>query len=204
MSVIKLTSDFQQSSFLCLCINFFSLRTFSDPLSLLSPSTTFQSSVRVSDSGMPMREASCVLSIRLYQLSSTVYLTIRGDINTNVTLEELLEDFLTIDIVPTKIVPLNSTHFQVQAYGKNLTAVIAVDELVSKIGNLTEDQKRLLLQAGITITGVVSNRPVRPPSRVPAPSIPAWAVVVIVILNSVIIIAVLVIILVMLLRSLRK
>lgn len=160
--------------------------------------------VRVSDSGAPTRETSCVLALRLYEFITTVNVTVRGDINTNVTLEELLEDFLSLDIVPTKIVPLNGTYFQLQAYGKNLTSVIAADDLATKLNNLTDEQKRLLLQAGIQITNIVSNRPIQPPNRVSPPTIPAWAVVVIVILNSVIIIAVLVIILVMLLRSLRK
>ena len=131
-------------------------------------------------------------------------MTIRGDANTNVTLERLLEDFLALNIIITDIVPINSTHFGVQVYGKNNTVVVGSEMLVAKIGNLTQEQKDLLEQAGIFITGVVSNVPPEPPSRIPMRTIPVWAVVVIVVLNSVIIIAVLLIILFLLLGSLRK
>ena len=172
---------------------------------MLPPATTtFLSLVRVSDSGTPSREDVCELIIRLFDIASTVNVTINGPINTNVTFEQLLHDFIGLDIVTTDIVQLNSTHYEIQVYGKNATRVIDSDELTRLISNLTTEQRDLLMQAGITITSVVSNRPVRPPSSVPRPSIPAWAVVVIVILNSVIIIAVLVIILVLLLRSLRE
>ena len=172
---------------------------------MLPPATTtFQSLVRVSDSGTPSREDLCELIIRVFDIGSTVNVTISGPITTNFTFERLLHDFLGLDIIATSIVQLNSTHYEIQVYGKNATRVIGADELMRLISNLTAEQKDLLMQAGIMITGVVSNRPVQPPSRIPRPSIPAWAVVVIVILNSVIIIAVLVIILVMLLRSLRE
>lgn len=172
---------------------------------MLLPNTiTFQSIVQVSDSGSPSREASCELSIRLFRFSTTVNVTVRGDVNSNTTFEQLLEDFLNLDIVTTIIKRLNRTHFQIEAYGKNATTVISADELAKRIGNLTDDQKNILIQAGFEITEILSNTPVQPPSRVPRPTIPAWAVVVIVIINSVIIIAVLVIILILLLRSLRK
>ena len=131
-------------------------------------------------------------------------MTVRGDANTNVTFEQLLEDFLNLNIIITGIVPINSTHFEIQVYGKNNTVVVGSEMLAARIGNLTQEQKDLLEQAGIFITGVVSNIPTMPPSRVPRPPIPAWAVVVIVILNSVIIIAVLLIVLFILLGSLRK
>ena len=166
--------------------------------------TTFPSLVRVSDSGTPNIEDVCQLLIRLFDFSTTVNVTVDGPITTNFTLERLLENFIGLDIVTTRILQLNSTHYRVQAYSKNGTQVISADDLSRLIFNLTDEQKGLLLQAGIMITGVDSNRPVQPPTRIPRPSIPAWAVVVIVILNSVIIIAVLVIILVMLLRSLRE
>lgn len=181
------------------------LCSFREPLTVLPPATTtFQFLVRVSDSGTPSKEDLCDLIIRLFDISWTVNVTINGPITTNSTLERLLHDFLGLDIVTTRILQLNSTHYEIQFYGKNVTQVIGSDELTRLISNLTAEQRDLLMQAGIRITGVVSNRPVQPPSRIPTPSIPAWAVVVIVILNSVIIIAVLVIILVLLLRSLRE
>ena len=179
--------------------------SFREPLTVLPPATTtFSSLVRVSDSGSPSREEVCELITRLFDIDSTVNVTVNGPIITNLTLERLLEDFLGLEIIITRIVQLNSTHYGIQVYGKNATQVIGSDELARLISNLTVEQRDLLMQAGITITGVVSNRPVRPPRPIPRPSIPAWAVVVIVILNSVIIIAVLIIILVMLLRSLRE
>lgn len=178
---------------------------FSEPANALPPSTTLiRSLVRVSDSGTPSLENECELLVRVYQITWTVNVTIRGDANTNVTLERLLEDFLALNIIITDIVPINSTHFGVQVYGKNNTVVIGSEMLVAKIGNLTQEQKDLLEQAGIFITGVVSNVPPEPPSRIPMRTIPVWAVVVIVVLNSVIIIAVLLIILFLLLGSLRK
>ena len=174
-------------------------------MNALPPSaTTIRSLVRVSDSGTPSLEALCELLVRLYQFSWTVNVTIRGDVNTNVTFEQLIENFLGLDIVITNILPINGTHFGVQVYGKNNTIVIGSEDLAARIGNLTVGQKELLDQAGIFITEVVSNMPPMPPSRVPRPTIPVWAVVVIVILNSVIVIAVLLIILIILLGSLRK
>ena len=151
-------------------------------------------------------EANCDLFIRIYQITWTVNVTVQGDTNTNVTFEQLLENFLNLNIIITGIIPINSTHFRVQVYGKNNTDSIVVDagKLAAGIGNLTEEQKDLLEQAGIFITGVVVNVSPEPPSRVSTPTIPVWAVVVIVILNSVIIIAVLFIILCILLKSLRK
>lgn len=160
--------------------------------------------VRVSDSGTPSLEALCELLVRVYQITWTVNVTVRGDVNTNVTFEQLLEDFLNLNIIITGIVPVNSTHFGIQVYGKNNTIVVGSETLATRIGNLTQEQKDLLEQAGIFITEVVSNLPPMPPSRIPRRTIPVWAVVVIVILNSVIIIAVLLIILIILLGSLRK
>ena len=161
------------------------------------------SRVRVSDSGTPSMEVPCDLLVRVYQLIWTVNVTVRGDSNTNVTLEQLLEDFLNLNIIITGIVPINGTHFGVQLYGNN-TQVVSSEILATRIRNLTREQKDLLEQAGIFITDVVSNMTPEPPSRVPKPTIPVWAVVVIVILNSVIIIAVLLIILFILLGALRK
>ncbi len=177
---------------------------FREPADALPPSTTLlRSLVRVSDSGTPNLENECELLVRVYQITWTVNVTVRGDANTNVTFEQLLEDFLALNIVITGIVPINSTHFRVQVYGKNNTVIVGSEMLVARIGNLTEEQKGLLEQAGIFITGVVSNVPTEPPSRIMRP-IPTWAVVVIVILNSVIIVAVLLIILFILLGTLRK
>lgn len=170
--------------------------------------TNIQSLVRVSDSGLPSREALCELAIRLYEFSSTVTVIILGEVNRDFdsnTLESLLESFLSLDIVITGTVEVNATHFGVELYGKNITnKVISAEELAVKLGNLTDKQKTLLEQAGIVIVGIVSNSPTQPPSLVPIPAIPAWAVVVIVVLNSIIIIVVLLIILGLLLRSLRR
>ena len=178
---------------------------FSEPANALPPTTTLiRSLVQVSDNGRPSLENECELLVRVYQITWTVNVTVRGDANTNVTLERLLEDFLALNIIITGIVPINSTHYGVQIYGKNNTVVVGSEILVSRIGNLTREQKDLLEQAGIFITGVVSNVPPEPPSRIPTPRIPEWAVAVIVVLNSVIIIAVLLIILFILLKSLRK
>jgi hypothetical protein len=179
---------------------------FREPANALPPSTTLlRSLVRVSDSGTPSLENECEFLVRVYQITWTVNVTVRGDANTNVTFEQLLEDFLALNIIITGIVPINSTHFRVQVYGKNNTVVVGSEMLVARIGNLTEEQKDLLEQAGIFITGVVSNVPTEPPSRTPIMrAIPTWAVVVIVVLNSVIIVAVLLIILFVLLGTLRK
>ena len=175
---------------------------FSEPAD--ASTTLIRSLVRVSDSGTPSLENECELLVRVYQITWTVNVTVRGDANTNVTLERLLEDFLALNIIITGIVPINSTHYGVQVYGKNNTIVVGPEMLVARIGNLTQEQKDLLEQAGISITGVVSNVPPELPSRIPTPRIPEWAVAVIVVLNSVIIIAVLLIILFLLLKSLRK
>ena len=148
--------------------------------------------------------ALCELNVHLFDYDTTVFVTIQGSSDTNVTFERLLEEFFTLDIVLTNIVPINATHYGIEAYGMNMTIVIGADDLAKRIGNLTDDQKNLLRQVGISITGVVSNRPTEPPRRIPRPTIPAWAVVVIVILNSVIVIAILIIILFLLLRSLRE
>ena len=166
--------------------------------------TNIRPRVQVADSGSPSLGAMCELNIRLFDFDSTVFVTIRGNPDTNVTFERLLEEFFTLDIVIADLIPINATHYTIQTYGKNMTVVISADDLVKMIGNLTIAQMDILRQAGITIIDVVSNTPTDPPMTVPRPTIPAWAVVVIVILNSVIIIAVLIIILILLLRSLRE
>lgn len=146
----------------------------------------------------------CELLVRVYQITWTVNVTVRGDPNMNVTFEQLLEDFLSLNIIITGITPVNSSHFEIQVYGKNDTIVIGSETLATRIGNLTQEQKDLLEQAGIFITEVVTNTPPTTISRIPRPTIPVWAVVVIVVLNSVIIVAVLLIIIIILLRSLRE
>ena len=166
--------------------------------------TSIRPRVQVADSGSPSLGAMCELNIRLFDYSSTVFVTIRGSPDTNVTFERLLEEFFTLDIVIADLIPINATHYRIQTYGKNFTAVVSADDLAKMIGNLTPAQIALLSEAGISITDVESNTPTDPPMTVARPTIPVWAVVVIVILNSVIIIAVLIIILFLLLRSLRE
>lgn len=163
--------------------------------------------ISTTDRGSSPNRGTCELTINLFKFEDSVTVTVvisTGFLDTNI-IEELFSDILGLDIKVTKTVQQNATYFAVDFIGTDNEAIVSSEELADKIRTLSTSQKQQLLDAGVSVVDVTSNGPTAtPPTEVPAPSVPVWAVVLIVVVNSLIVLLVLLIVVIIIWRRYRR
>ena len=161
--------------------------------------------ILVSDRGSSPLTSTCVLNIILFDVEETATVLIKGEFLNRDIFLQVLGETLNLDIDITSDEVINSTFYEVDILGRDGINLISADNLTLRIDSLSEIEKELLRQAGITIVTVRSNTPTSSPtSAVPTRFIPIEAVVAIVVVNSVIVIVILLIVLVIVWRRYNR